>query len=54
MNEKDMDTIADSIARVHVQGGAPEIVEKNVVAFRLPKQTLFCNFHFGYPDLAQA
>src|SRR5574342_203918 len=44
MNEKDMETIADFIARVLVKNEDPESVGKDVVDFRLPKQTLYYNF----------
>jgi glycine hydroxymethyltransferase len=49
MNEKDMETIADFIARVLVQNEGPEIVGRDVVDFRLPKQTLYYNFDHEYP-----
>lgn len=53
MNENDMETIADFIARVLVQGEDPESVQKDVADFRLPKQTLYYNFDHGYPDWAK-
>jgi glycine hydroxymethyltransferase len=49
MNESDMETIADFIGRVLVAGEDPEGVGKDVVDFRLPKQTLYYNFDHGYP-----
>jgi glycine hydroxymethyltransferase len=49
MNEKDMETIADFIARVLVEGEDPGSVGKDVVDFRLPKQTLYYNFDHDYP-----
>jgi glycine hydroxymethyltransferase len=52
MNEKDMETIAEFIARVLVENEPPESVEKDVVDFRLPKQTLYYNFDNEYPEWA--
>jgi glycine hydroxymethyltransferase len=54
MNEKDMETIAEFIARVLVKNEAPEAVEKDVVDFRLPKQTLYYNFDHEYPEWVKA
>jgi glycine hydroxymethyltransferase len=54
MNEKDMETIADFIARVLVKNEDPDAVGKDVVDFRLPKQTLYYNFDHEYPAWAQA
>ncbi len=53
MNEKDMETIADFIARVLVKGESTESVGKDVIDFRLPKQTLYYNFDNEYPDWAK-
>ena len=50
MNEKDMETIADFIARVLLQAEDPRTVGRDVVDFRLPRQTLYYNFDHGYPD----
>jgi glycine hydroxymethyltransferase len=50
MNEQDMETIADFIARVLVQNEDPEIVGRDVMDFRQPKQTLYYNFDHEYPD----
>jgi glycine hydroxymethyltransferase len=50
MNEKDMETIADFIARVLVENEDPEAVGKDVVDFRFPRQTLYYNFDYGYPS----
>lgn len=53
MNEHDMRTVADFIARVLVNNEDPESVGKDVVDFRLPKQTLYYNFDHEYPDWAE-
>jgi len=53
MNEEDMETIAGFIARVLVGNEDPESVGKDVVDFRLPKQTLYYNFDNEYPAWAQ-
>lgn len=53
MNEKDMETIAEFIARVLVKNESPESVGKDVVDFRLPQQTLYYNFDHEYPVWAQ-
>jgi glycine hydroxymethyltransferase len=53
MNENDMETIAEFIARVLVEGEDPESVGKDVIDFRLPKQTLYYNFDYGYPEWAR-
>ncbi len=50
MNEKDMESIADFIARVLVQNEDPETVGRDVIDFRLPKQILYYNFDHEYPD----
>jgi glycine hydroxymethyltransferase len=49
MNESDMEAIADFIARVLVQGEDPKTVGKDVMEFRLPRQTLYYNFDHEYP-----
>ena len=54
MNEQDMETIADFMARVLVQGEDPQRVGKEVIDFRLPKQTLYYNFDHEYPAWARA
>jgi glycine hydroxymethyltransferase len=53
MNEKDMETIAGFIARVLVEKENPEEVGKDVVDFRLLRQTLYYNFDHEYPVWAQ-
>jgi len=53
MNENNMETIADFIARVLVKREDPEIVGKEVIDFRLPKQTLYYNFDNDYPAWAK-
>ena len=50
MNETDMETIADFMRRVLVEREDPEKVGKDVMDFRLPKQTLYYNFDHEYPD----
>jgi glycine hydroxymethyltransferase len=49
MNEADMATIADFMARVLVEGEEPEMVAKDVVDFRLPQQTVYYCFENGLP-----
>ena len=49
MNEADMETIAEFIARVLVKGEDPETVGKDAMDFRLPKQTIYYNFDHEYP-----
>jgi glycine/serine hydroxymethyltransferase len=53
MNEQDMETIADFMARVLVQNEDPESVGKDVVDFRYPQQTLYYNFDNEYPEWAK-
>lgn len=53
MNERDMETIAEFIARVLVKGEDPKSVGKDVMDFRLPKQTLYYNFDNEYPAWAK-
>jgi len=50
MNEQDMETVADFIARVLVKGEPAELVGADVIDFRLPKQTLYYNFDNEYPE----
>lgn len=52
MREQDMATIADFIARILVNGEAPERVGQEVVDFRLPQQTVYYNFDNGLPAWA--
>jgi glycine hydroxymethyltransferase len=52
MNEQDMETIADFMARVLVAGENPERVGRDVMDFRLPRQTLYYNFDNEYPAWA--
>ena len=51
MGEAEMETIADFIARILVEGVAPETVRDEVIAFREPYQTLYYCFENGTPDL---
>lgn len=53
MNEEDMETIAEFMARVLVKGEDAESVGKDVVDFRLPKQTIYYNFGHEYPAWAK-
>jgi glycine hydroxymethyltransferase len=53
MNEDDMQAIAGFIARILVDGEDPKVVGKDVVDFRLPKQTLYYNFDHEYPAWAK-
>jgi glycine hydroxymethyltransferase len=53
MNEHDMETIADFIARVLVEGEDPVSVGKDVIDFRSPRQTLYYNFDNEYPSWAK-
>ena len=53
MNERDMETIAEFIARVLVEKQPPELVGEDVIDFRLPKQTLYYNFDNEYPEWAK-
>jgi glycine hydroxymethyltransferase len=50
MHEKDMEAIAEFIARVMVRREPVESVVKDVVDFRLPMQTLYYNFDNGLPS----
>jgi glycine hydroxymethyltransferase len=49
MREADMETIAGFIARVLIEGAAPEQVMGDVVAFREPYQTIYYCFEHGLP-----
>jgi glycine hydroxymethyltransferase len=49
MREKEMDTIADFVARVLVEKQAPEDVVEDVIEFRQGYQTLYYNFDHGIP-----
>ena len=53
MNETDMGTIANFIARILVNNEDPETVGKDVVDFRYPHQTLYYNFDNEYPAWAK-
>ncbi len=50
LNETDMETIADFMARVLINGEPTESVGKDVVDFRLPKQDFYYCFDNGYPS----
>jgi glycine hydroxymethyltransferase len=52
MREQEMVTIADFMARVLLQGEAPETVGRDVLDFRLPQQTIYYNFDHGLPPWA--
>ncbi len=49
MREKDMDTIADFMARVLIEKESPHTVAEDVIEFRQGYQTLFYNFDHGLP-----
>ena len=49
MREPQMETIADFIAAVLVEGRAPEDLVDDVVAFRAPYQTIYYCFESGLP-----
>ncbi len=49
MREKEMDVIADFMARVLVERQAPEDVVEDVIEFRQGYQTLYYNFDHGLP-----
>lgn len=49
MNETDMETIADFMARILVEQEAPETVGEEVIEFRQPYQTLYYCFDNGLP-----
>lgn len=50
MGEKEMDIIADFMARVLIEKQSPDIVGEEVTAFRREYQTLFYNFDHGLPQ----
>jgi glycine/serine hydroxymethyltransferase len=47
MREKEMETIADFMARILIEKAAPEDVMEDVVDFRLPYQTMYYCFDNG-------
>ena len=49
MQEAEMETIADFIARILIEQVAPEEVVDDVIAFRQPYQTLYYCFEHGIP-----
>ncbi|MCB0257435.1 MAG: serine hydroxymethyltransferase, partial [Anaerolineae bacterium] len=49
MDESEMDTIADFMARVLVEGQSPSVVAEEVVEFRQGYQTLYYDFDHGLP-----
>jgi len=49
MREKEMDLIADFMARVLVEKQAPEDIVEDVIEFRQNYQTLYYNFDHGLP-----
>ena len=49
MGESEMDTIADFMARVLVEGQSPSVVAEEVVEFRQGYQTLYYDFDHGLP-----
>ncbi len=53
MGEADMETIADFIARVLVEGVEPERIADDVIAFRQPYQTVYYCFEAGLPPTAR-
>lgn len=53
MMEKDMETIADFMTRVLVNGEDPELVRRDVEDFRLPMQDFYYNFDNGWPATQQ-
>ena len=53
MNEQDMETIAEFMARVLVKGEDVEKVGKDVTAFREPFQSVYYNFDHEYPAWAK-
>ena len=53
LDEKDMGTIADFMRRVLVEREDPKTVGRDVMDFRLPKQTLYYNFDHEYPAWAK-
>jgi hypothetical protein len=53
MGAAEMATIADFIARVLVEGVAPERLVDDVVAFRAPYQTIYYCAEAGLPPTAR-
>ena len=49
MQEAEMETVADFIARVLMEQTEPEAVVDDVVAFREPYQTFYYCFDHGLP-----
>jgi glycine hydroxymethyltransferase len=49
MREKEMDLIADLMARVLIEKQSPEVVVEDVIEFRQGYQTLYFNFDHGLP-----
>ncbi|MBZ0315844.1 MAG: serine hydroxymethyltransferase [Anaerolineae bacterium] len=49
MMEQEMETIAEFMARVLVNGEDPELVRRDVEDFRLPMQDFYYNFDNGWP-----
>ncbi len=49
MRESEMDTIADYVGRILVEGESPAAVMEDVVDFRQGYQTLYYNFDHGLP-----
>ncbi|MCA9979090.1 MAG: hypothetical protein KC413_25185, partial [Anaerolineales bacterium] len=47
--EEDMETIAEFIKRVLIDGEDTQSVQKDVEAFRLPLQDFYYNFDNGWP-----
>lgn len=52
MRAAEMETIADFIARVLIEGESTEAVGREVIDFRLPQQTFYYNFDHGLPPWA--
>ena len=49
MGEREMEVIAGFLARILIEGAAPEDVVGDVVAFREPYQTVYYCFDTGLP-----
>ena len=47
--EKDMGAIADLFERILIENEAPEVVAKDVEAYREPLQKFYYNFDHGWP-----
>jgi len=50
MREKEMDMIADFMARILIEKQSPDVVVEDVIEFRQGYQTLFYNFDHGLPS----